>query len=113
MRLIDADALLERTAELEAVALEQVEKYEPLDNPSEWHIWSAILTERSAFKFDLMDAPIIETEPIRHGRWIYKELGYPLSQNFYICSECGYPHGLAIDNYCPHCGAKMDEVKDE
>lgn len=62
MRLIDANTLFKRAVKLEAVALEQARKYEPLDNPREWRIWSAILTERTAFKFDLMDAPIIEAE---------------------------------------------------
>lgn len=108
MRLIDADELLNKTAELEAVALEQVRKYEPLDNPREWRIWSAILTERTAFKFDLMDAPIIEAEPIRHGHWIDEK---SIGDCCYKCSKCGFirdAYLLEIENYCPRCGAKMD-----
>lgn len=64
-RLIDARALYERTAEWEAQALAQVEKLDPrVENQRRgWVHWSAVLTERSAFKHDLMDAPtIIEAE---------------------------------------------------
>lgn len=111
MRLINADELLNKTAELEAVALEQVRKYEPLDNPSQWRTWSAILTERTAFKFDLMDAPIIEAEPIRHGRWISES-----QQRVFKCSVCGnyldfdgVNVGRGSANFCPNCGAKMDK----
>lgn len=60
MRLIDADELLNKTANLEAVALEQVAKYEPSENPREWHRWTGILQERTAFKYDLMDAPTVD-----------------------------------------------------
>lgn len=60
MRLIDADDLLNKTANLEAVALEQVAKYEPSENPIEWNRWSGILLERTAFKYDLMDTPTVD-----------------------------------------------------
>ena len=115
MRLIDADPLFERTVELEAVALKQVGKYEPSENPIEWNRWSGILLERTAFKYDLMDAPTIEAEPIRHGKW--KKSGY--WGRVYKCDQCG--HYLDFDgvnagrgdaNFCPNCGAKMDEVED-
>ena len=62
MRPIDGDRLYEKAADLEAVALVQVEKYmhsDDLDNIVKWKIWSAILAERSAFKFDVADAPTI------------------------------------------------------
>lgn len=102
MRPIDADTLLERTAELEAVALEQVAKYEPSENPREWHRWTGILQERTAFKYDLMDAPTIEAEPIRHGHWNWVD--------GVRCSLCNYKLQVTgIPSYCPNCGAKMDE----
>lgn len=113
MRLVDADPLLKKTADLEAVALEQVAKSEPLSDihPSEWHRWSGILQERTAFKYDLMDAPTIEAEPIRYGGWIWEE-----SPTAYKCSRCNYRvYGCTLEimegdfKYCPHCGAKMDE----
>lgn len=64
MRSIDADALLNEIAYIEAEALEQVVKY--YDTPEgfeDWRLWSAILSERTAFKHDLMDAPTVEVEP--------------------------------------------------
>lgn len=58
---------------------------------------------------DIDAQPTVDAEPVRHGHWI-GEYGW-------VCSECGY----RIANwkfsseylYCPNCGAKMDEVKDE
>lgn len=62
MRLIDAEALLNKTVKLEAEARKQVANYEPLSDkkPSEWHTWYGVLAERTAFKYDLLDAPTID-----------------------------------------------------
>lgn len=60
MRLIDADALYEKTAEWEAQALAQTERYNPTDSRDEWLRWSFVLKERSAFKFDVADAQTID-----------------------------------------------------
>lgn len=51
----------------------------------------------------ICDAPTVDAEPVRHGRWVKGE-------NWGVtCSECSC---LAIahdgKNYCPNCGAKMD-----
>lgn len=53
---------------------------------------------------ELSAADVVE---VRHGRWIAVENDidyYP-----FMCSEC---HETVIKrtNYCPNCGAKMDEV---
>ena len=116
MRLIDANTLFEQAVELEAVALKQVRKYEPSENPIEWNRWSGILGERTAFKYDVTDAPTIEAEPIRHGRWEWNEYG---GFGNYHCSVCKYiPYGKFSRKfrpdymYCPRCGAKMDEVRE-
>lgn len=51
----------------------------------------------------------IEAEPIKHGRWT--QIVYP----WYECSECGERtavtnlNGEVVWNYCPNCGALMDE----
>ena len=38
-------------------------------------------------------------EPVRHGKWIDEH-----------CSECGaYVYHGDTRNYCPNCGARMDE----
>ena len=48
------------------------------------------------------------TEPVRHGHWNER---YDTRYHF-ECSICKYLHQYK-DNYCPLCGAKMDEVCDE
>lgn len=61
----------------------------------------------------ITNAPTIEAEPIRHGHWIFIEADYPVKDAFYICSKCAYSVGYDIHNYCPYCGAKMDEEGEE
>lgn len=53
------------------------------------------------------EAPAVDTEPVRHGRWMQKRP----HNTYWYCSECGdggwycdVPRG----NYCPNCGARMD-----
>ena len=46
-------------------------------------------------------------EPERkHGKWIEKSTG---GDHFDCCSECGYVEWDAPNNYCPACGARMNE----
>lgn len=65
-------------------------------------------------------APTIEAEPVRHGKWIIRD--NPGTGWYRItCSECGedvtatapcigfFPNAKVIWNYCPECGARMDE----
>lgn len=68
------------------------------------------------------NAPTIEAEPVRHGKWIKGEKIYPDMLNDstygYWCSECHHidVHGDNVEVlYCWSCGAKMDldEVEDE
>ena len=49
------------------------------------------------------DAPTIDAEPVRHGKWIE----YPIADGMNQCSECGVLR-FGESNYCPHCGARMD-----
>lgn len=88
MRLIDADALM-RDIDKDLFNTESRKCYE---------------------KMRVRRQPVIDAEPVRHGRWEGKKW-------FYSCSICG---GLSPEdggvktNYCPDCGAKMDlEVQDE
>ena len=48
--------------------------------------------------------PAADVQEVRHGRW---------ADNVWVftCSECGNDAGERWD-YCPHCGAKMDEVEE-
>lgn len=61
--LIDRNVLYAKTAEWEAQALHMCEATMH-DDTSEWRKWSTVLTERSAFKYDVADAPtIIPADP--------------------------------------------------
>ena len=50
----------------------------------------------------ISDMPAADVAPVRHGRW--KRYGKNLGE----CSECGEIVAIR-NNYCPNCGAKMDE----
>ena len=108
--LIDKEVLYNRFADLEAVALEQVKKYVPHENLTEWRIWSSILAERTAYKHDVFDAPVVDAEPVRHGHWkVVKSSNHPYG-NDVACSVCGFKMGSSFGyGFCPNCGAKMDE----
>ena len=62
--LIDKEVLYNHFADLEAIALGQVEKYMYDEDLSEWHKWSAILQERTAYKYDVFGAPTVDAEPV-------------------------------------------------
>lgn len=52
------------------------------------------------------EAPTIEAEPVRRGRWIVRD--NPCTNWYKVaCSKCGYG-GVMTWNYCTHCGARMD-----
>lgn len=56
--------------------------------------------------------PTVEAEPVRHGRWLFNprdaiEMMFTLPK----CSECGAESSDG-GNYCPNCGAKMEEEED-
>ncbi len=58
----------------------------------------------------LNDAPAADVVPVRHGKWI-KEFENEDGINL-RCSECRmvFYVGKGRDgNYCPNCGARMDE----
>ena len=56
-----------------------------------------------------------DVAPVRHGRWIDKG-------EYAVCMECGGRSGTQYDGvepiplmtqFCPNCGAKMDELVEE
>ena len=50
-------------------------------------------------------------DPIKHGHWIMKLNGYGTCSN---CKKCSLDiMGGVHSNFCPNCGAKMDEVEDD
>jgi hypothetical protein len=92
-RLIDADAL----------------RQDWLENGENEYVY-----DTNAFLKSIDEAPTIEAEPVRHGRW---EHGYNNGQYGIWCSECraGFAYSdnyeviAASHNYCPNYGAKKDK----
>ena len=100
MRLIDADALLES-----GICAE----YGYNDN-------GLLLIPMRDVTNSIRNAPTIDAEPVRHGRWLYNS--YPTvwyghsEPPEWVCSECEERAYNTYD-YCPHCGAKMDGGEDD
>ena len=86
MRLIDADAFLERMSR----------------------------TDRFfGVVYDINDAPTVDAVPVVHGWWLTWEEQFPgrtprkKSMLGVFCSSC-HNHADNMSNYCPNCGARMD-----
>lgn len=94
MRLIDADALLERNNAY--TFFKGARNGKSLYDACRTFLVTAV-----------DDAPTIEAEVVKHGRWKYT--GCFLCE----CQNCGeiysrYANDGKDWNYCPNCGAKMD-----
>ena len=65
------------------------------------------------FEEAILKIQAADVAPVVHGRWISKNPhGY---EWIFVCSNCGYVDGYPFNdrhNYCPNCGAKMDEKED-
>ena len=62
------------------------------------------------YEADIDNAPTIEVEPRKHGRWIADTYWHG-----YHCSMCGNQRSyieVQVINYCPNCGADMREVEE-
>ena len=93
-RLIDANAIDKRYVPIAPVIEGDAVHYE-------WIV----------FVEDINEQQTIDAEPVRHGKWMemieVNELGEPYQPGVY-CSECGHTD-CCEPNYCPNCGARMDE----
>ncbi|MBR2825812.1 MAG: hypothetical protein IKE51_06075 [Solobacterium sp.] len=65
---------------------------------------------------DIENMPTVDAKPIRHGQWLYDRLCSTNGGTYGVqrCSNCGYYYKDFGDewNYCPHCGALMEEVEE-
>lgn len=106
MRLIDADELKELFREVIGGIAKKPEIQKDLEH----------MVRASAMTIQMIDdAPTIEAEPVRLGRWVMVKRGE--QHNHYQCSECGQflitsEDLIRKEKYCFTCGAKM-EVEDE
>jgi rubrerythrin len=103
-RLIDADEIYKKIIQAEDLARDRVISTENMIgdrvNPM-FTRYCAQLDEQSAFKYMIADAPTVEAEPVRHGKWTVTPV-------YIKCSECGESFMLIPQKYCPNCGARMD-----
>ena len=52
--------------------------------------------------------PVADVAPVRHGRWLCVDTD---TEQFFLCNRCKKKEYWESD-YCPNCGAKMDEVSE-
>lgn len=92
MRLIDANSLIEYW----------------LQNGENEYVY-----DTNAFIESVDNAPTVDAEPVRHGRWVMESDGGTRCSS---CKKkvhdttngCYEPVDLSEMPYCPKCGAKMD-----
>ena len=64
------------------------------------------------------EMPTVDAVEVVHGRWIIGTGENALMRGYRMCSVCGeiiktqYSF-YGMFNYCPNCGAKMDNCKDD
>ena len=75
--------------------------------------------EPLVYWYDIEAAPTVDAAEVVHGRWLHTE--EPLGWKDVDCMECSACHDswiieedycfddMPLWNYCPSCGAKMDE----
>lgn len=97
MRLIDADALEFNPDPYNAFALNGVAFVGRRSGKT-----AAMVT--NALKYMIDNAPTIEAEPVRHGRWEWTQSGWCCS----VCYKKSLVEAVAFAKYCHRCGAKMD-----
>lgn len=108
MRTIDADAFV---LELRAWARTSKEKAEQSIGIRKWQYKAIQWTLQALIKqLNNGTIPVIEAEPVRHGRWVPVPSSDTVMGRAYTCSECEKMRfGSFKPNYCPNCGAKMDK----
>ena len=56
----------------------------------------------------LQTIPTADVSPVRHGYWVKEKRDVLIHWHCSACKECYYLDKPNAE-YCPHCGAKMDE----
>ena len=56
----------------------------------------------------VMSIPTAKVSPVRHGYWVKEKRDVLIHWHCSACKECFYLDKPNAE-YCPHCGAKMDE----
>ena len=125
IRSMSDDELNDLFYEIYNAGVEDTSSYEwgQRTNSFEWTMdWLQLPTEMqdgcSAKNLQsISDMPAADVAPVVHGHWIEQEDGN--LDTYYTCSSCKEDFDLIagtpcenLYNYCPSCGAKMDEKED-
>ena len=91
-RLIDANALMEKSCEGCAKEVQEMCKSDPVCATMMW----------------VVEEPTVDAVEVVHGRWIHVPSSDMMTGKAYKCSECNkMRYGSFMPNYCQNCGAKM------
>lgn len=96
MRLIDADALKQEVLRIH-------EEHFKTSKLQFIHDFFKAIFRR------INKAPTIDAELVKHGRWVERLVNIETLTTDLFCSECKFASVNWRYNYCPNCGAKMDE----
>lgn len=112
-RLIDADAFFNDFPELrdyEYASQEYEVDAEPTEEQVKEYCRKRCLAIVTSELFNEMKARW-SAEPVRHGHWINHHDDLFPEESTQECSVCHAEQmgTMLNDNYCPNCGAKMDE----
>lgn len=70
--------------------------------------WDDIPPTRKEFVEFLKRQPSVDVAPVVHGEWMLRHVGHG---HYWECSVCHKNPCIYVTedtNYCPNCGAKMD-----
>ena len=59
-------------------------------------------------EFIVDEIPTADVVPVRHGYWVKEKRDVLIHWHCSACKECYFLEEPNAE-YCPHCGAKMDE----
>ena len=96
MRLIDAEAFLKME----------------IDRCGSAPLVGTCTSDNEYLSDRLKKAPTIEAKPVVHGRWEEASDGDGIVCPFCRTDFCTIIYDTEYFNYCPNCGAKMDEKED-
>ena len=96
MRLIDAEAFLKTE----------------IDRCGSAPLVGTCTSDNEYLSDRLKKAPTIEAKPVVHGRWEEASDGDGIVCPFCRTDFCTIIYDTEYFNYCPNCGAKMDEKED-
>lgn len=101
-QLVDKNALLDELKKVENSAMFAARIIQATDKYTAESIMFASL---SVVRDVINNAPAID-DPVRHGHWIFRCI---VGEDPYECSVCGNSVDVLGFDYCPNCGAIMDE----